>query len=103
MPPRDTAPAPSKVPNPQKAPYEVYGVADFVVELNPRLLFELLPAAEEVAQDKDPQLRVVGVRALATAADSRSERVRDDLRAAEKDTDERVRQAAQELLKRLGG
>jgi HEAT repeat protein len=100
MPPRDTAP--SKIPNPQKAPYEVYGVADFIVELNPRLFLHLLPAAEEVAQDKNPALRVVGVRALATAGDPRSERIRDDLRAAEKDPDERVRKTAQELLKRLG-
>jgi HEAT repeat protein len=102
MPPPDPTPSNSKIPNPQKAPDEFLGIAELIVYHDPWFAGMLLPAAEEVAQDKDPALRVVGVRALAVGADRQPERIRKVLRAAEKDPDERVRQAAGELLKRLG-
>jgi HEAT repeat protein len=99
MPPR--AVTSSGSPNPRKAPEELLGVAELIVYQDPWFAGTMLPAAEEVARDKDPRLRVVGVRALAVGAATPPERVQKALRRAEKDPDERVRQAARELLKGL--
>jgi HEAT repeat protein len=97
LPPRDTAP--SKAPNPHKAPVEFLGLDDLIVSWNPWFAGAIFPAAEELAQDKEPALRIEGVRALLVGAGTQEERVREALQTAAKAPDEKVREALQTAAK----
>jgi HEAT repeat protein len=99
LPPEDTAPL--KIPNPKKAPIEFLSLPDLIVARDPWFAGTIYAAAEELAQDQVPALRIVGVRALLVGAGSREDRVRAALELAVKDPDEKVRAAANETLKRL--
>jgi hypothetical protein len=62
--------------------------------------------AADACGDEDDFVEKVGavaLRALVVGGVTRPERAREALRAAKKDLDERVRQAAAQLLKRLDG